>query len=358
MREYTKAEAKDWAREKFRGLENVLIPSLKEERFSEDSSTWNIDEAGIRYDVNQCAKNKFFMTGAAVEGLPFMLMEYLIKEFWEIAVDEAKGKILIDAYVSQNTFDDTVAAAKLADEVGADVIMLAWPPYWYAKNEDEVFEFAKAVCEKVDVAVTLFPTHKYNYERFHSSSFSPDLIGRLADIENVVAIKLGVINTSHSTECFQRFADKVLLNAPYPEYWNTYVPAYGQQWAGNGPYEVFQDDEHFYMVDYMNLLTEGKTKEAMDLYWKIFPAYELLIRKYLDYTVYEGNYNFMQWKYFGWLAGFNGGPLPLPLSKLYEHQKDEIKAARARIGLTNREPDEEFYVGRLNYAASKAAVAS
>lgn len=351
MREYNKSEAKDWAREKFKGLENVLTPSLKEVSLP-DGSTWNLDEAGIRHDVNECKKHGFFMTGAAVEGLPFMMLQYLMSEFWEVAVDEAKGEILIDAYVSQNTFDDTVSAAKLAQDVGCDVIMLAYPPFFYPKDDNDVYEFTKAVCEQVDIAVTSFPTHKYNYERFHPSGFSPDLIGRIAEIENVVAIKLGVINTAHCSECFERFGDKVLLNAPYPEFWNTYVTRFGQQWAGNGPYECLQDHDHLYMVDYMNLLLEGKVTEAMELYWKVYPAYETVIRKYLDYPVYEGNYNFMHWKYYGWLAGFNGGPLPLPLARLYEHQKEEIKGARAKIGLSNRQPDEEFYVGRSNYCSS------
>lgn len=356
MRDYTKSEAKDWAREKFRGLENVLMPSLMEEKFPGGGSTWNLDEAGIRHDVRECKKHGFFMTGAAVEGLPFLMMEYLVREFWEVALDEAGDDILIDAYISQNTFDDTVAAAKLADEMGFDVVMLAYPPFQNFKSEEEVVEFTRAVCDQVDLAVTIFATHKYNLEKFHPSTFSPHIIGRLADIENVVAVKLGVINVAHSSECFKRFGDKVLLNAPYPEYWNTYVPEYGQQWAGNGPYEVLQDHDHLYMVDYMNLLIAGEYDKAMEIYWKVFPAYEPLIRDYLDYTVYEGNYNFMHWKYYSWLAGFNGGPLPLPLAKIYEHQKEKMRAARARIGLENPTDEDEFYVGRSQYVSGREKV--
>lgn len=351
MAEYTRAEAKEWARETFRGVENVLTPSLKTEVLPE-GSTWNLDEAGIRHDVNECARHGFFMTTLAVEGLPFMLMEYLIREFWEIAVEESRGKILVDAFVSQNTLDDTLAAAKLAEELGCDCIMLTYPPFHNFSGEDEIFEFTKAVCDSIDIAVVAFPTHKCNFERFHSSTFNPRLVARITEIENVVAVKLGVINTSHSTQCFQLCGDKALLQAPYPEYWNTYVPYFGQQYAGCGPFEMLQDHEHLYVVDYMNLLLEGKFDEAMEVYWKFFPAYETLMREFFDSTVEEGNYNISHWKYFGWLAGFNGGPMTLPVAKIYEHQKERMRAMRASVGLSNREPEEEFYVGRVNYTAA------
>jgi 4-hydroxy-tetrahydrodipicolinate synthase len=348
MAEYKKSEAKEWAREKFRGLENVLMPSLSTESIDEGTTTWNLDEEGIRHDVRECKLHRFFMTTAAIEGLPFMMMEYVMRDFWGIAVDEAGDEILVDAYISQNTFDDTVAAAKLADEVGCDCIMLAYPPYFYPKSEKEIYEFTKAVCDAIDIAVTVYPTHKYNFERFHPSSFSPHLLARIAEIENVVAMKMGVIDVSHATQCFRMFGDKVLLGPPSPQFWNTYVPLCGQRWAGSVPYEAIQDHDHKYLVDYFELLLEGELDEAMDLYWRILPGVEVL-QELLDYTIYEGNYNFIHWKYIGWLAGFNGGPITLPTARLYEHQKDKLKLARAAIGLTNSEPEEEFYVGRVRY---------
>jgi hypothetical protein len=35
---------------------------------------------------------------------------------------------------------------------------------------------------------------------------------------------------------------------------------------------------------------------------------------------------------------------------LHDYQKDAIRAGMKALGITPREPEEEFYVGRVNYA--------
>ena len=50
--EYTKKEAKAWAKKNFKGLEAVIFPS-----FTPDLS--KLDEEGIRWDVNHIIDNGF-----------------------------------------------------------------------------------------------------------------------------------------------------------------------------------------------------------------------------------------------------------------------------------------------------------
>ncbi|MEW5736211.1 MAG: dihydrodipicolinate synthase family protein [Thermodesulfobacteriota bacterium] len=351
MPEYKKNEAKEWARERYRGLENVLLPSLKIEEL-EDGTTMNLDPAGIRHDMAMCKKHGFFMTTVAIEGLPFMMTEYMVRELFETAVEAAAGEILVDAYVSGNTLDDVIAIARAAQESGVDAMMLAYPPYFYPKSENDVYEFTKAVADSVDIAITAYATHKPNFERFHNSTFSPHLLSRICDIENVVAVKLGVLDPSHNAHCFELCGQKALLAAVFPDLWNVFVRKYGQQWAGSAPYEVFQDPDNHLLVDQFNLMAAGRFDEAMDIHWKLYPSMKI-IEQLVEYTVYEGNYNVMHWKYFGWLAGMNGGPMTLPISRLYEHQKMMIRQARLLAGLSLPDNDEEFYIGRVN--ATKAA---
>ena len=51
--EFTKVEAKDWAKEKFTGLEGIMLPS-----FTPDLA--ELDEAGIRHDVRYLINQGFF----------------------------------------------------------------------------------------------------------------------------------------------------------------------------------------------------------------------------------------------------------------------------------------------------------
>ena len=58
--EYTKSEAKQWAKEHYRGLENTLMPS-----FTPDLA--QLDEEGIRHDVRFSIEQGFFSTLCCLE---------------------------------------------------------------------------------------------------------------------------------------------------------------------------------------------------------------------------------------------------------------------------------------------------
>jgi hypothetical protein len=45
-----------------------------------------------------------------------------------------------------------------------------------------------------------------------------------------------------------------------------------------------------------------------------------------------------------------GGMYRQPAIPIFQRQKDAMRAGLKAAGITPREPDEEFYVGRLNYA--------
>ena len=55
-------------------------------------------------------------------------------------------------------------------------------------------------------------------------------------------------------------------------------------------------------------------------------------------------------KYAHWCNGGNGGSVRQPTGRFHDYQKERIRAGLRAIGLTPREPEEEFYVGRVNYA--------
>lgn len=349
MAEYKKSEAKDWAREKFRGVENVLMPSLKPTDIGVGKML-NLDEAGIRWDVNMCVKHRFFACTVAIEGVYLPLQEMLIRPLYETVVDEAGGRILLDAYVCNNTIDETLNNVRLAEECGMDSILLAYPPSFYPRSEQDIYDYTKTVCDSTNLAVVAYSSHKYNFERFHPSGFSPELIEKIADIENVVAMKLGVADMSHSMECIRRCGDKILMGQPIMSWWPLFVLEMGLRWAGSAPYEYMQTPENPRLVEHFELLLEGKMKEAMELFWELKPARDVW-EGYTLPQVESGNYNFLHWKYLGWLTGMNGGPMVLSTARLYEHQKEDYKSALRRIGIEPREPDDEFYVGRVNYGA-------
>ena len=82
--EYSKSEAKKWTKKHLKGLEAVIFPS-----FTPDLQ--ELDEEGIRYDVNHLIANGFTSAMVSPEscGMTFEELNKLV----EIVCDEARGKI-------------------------------------------------------------------------------------------------------------------------------------------------------------------------------------------------------------------------------------------------------------------------
>ena len=57
--------------------------------------------------------------------------------------------------------------------------------------------------------------------------------------------------------------------------------------------------------------------------------------------------NRTSWKYQDWLAGFNGGPLRQPMTRLLDRHMHSLRAGLEAAGLPcTSDPDSEFLIGR------------
>jgi hypothetical protein len=173
----------------------------------------------------------------------------------------------------------------------------------------------------------------------------------MADIENVMALKIGINEPGFIHECFRLCGEKVVVNAPLERWAPFLIQKYGQQWMGAAAYEIFQSPEKPYLVEYFNLMLGGEMDKGMEIYWKLTPV-RMVWEAQLMPTLLLGSYHWPQWKYPQWLVGGNGGFTRQPVMKMYKHDMEDVKRALRAIGITPREPDEEFYVGRVNYAKS------
>jgi 4-hydroxy-tetrahydrodipicolinate synthase len=331
------------AKEQVRGIENETLPS-----FSPDFK--KLDEEGIRWDVRQTIKHGFFCTLCVTEaGLTFDEAKRLA----EITADEAKGKVMVSASVNFETLEMNVEFLKHLQKVGAHTALLGYPPNYYPKSIDQAYEDYRAMCDVVpDFPIVLYITPKYNFERFHPSGFPLELIERMADIPNTVALKIGISEPGFIFDCFRRVGHKLLVQSPWERWAPLLVTQFGQQWMGAGQYEAFQSPEKPYLVDYFNLLLGKKIDQAMEIFWKLTPV-RIMFEKQFVPTLFLGTYHWPQHKYYQWLVGGNGGWTRQPVMKMYQHEMEETKAAMRAIGLKLREPDEEFYAGRVNYAKMK-----
>jgi 4-hydroxy-tetrahydrodipicolinate synthase len=117
---------------------------------------------------------------------------------------------------------------------------------------------------------------------------------------------------------------------------------------GASPFELFQTPEKPYLVDYFNLMLQGEMDKAMEIFWMLTPVRMTHTQQSMQYVML-GTYHWPMWKYYQWLVGGNGGYTRQPVMKLYQHDMEAAKNALRAIGITPRESDDEFYVGRVNF---------
>ena len=133
MANYNKKDARDWAREKLVGVANVTIPTMT-------SDFKRINEKAVRHDVELAIKHGFVGSLSCSE---VAITQEQYGEFCQIMADQAAGRLVIVHHAVFNTLEDNIEAVKRAEAAGADLVLLGYPPFFYPKSYDEVFEYTR-----------------------------------------------------------------------------------------------------------------------------------------------------------------------------------------------------------------------
>ncbi len=331
-----KSEMKAWAKENLVGVENIAFPS-----FSPDLS--ELDEDGIRWDVQQSIRHGFFSTLCAVEtGMTFDE----IKRFVSIVADEGRGKILVSLVLLVDSFEKTMALIRHAEKVGCHSVTLGFPTNYYPHDLEAFYESAKTIIEATNLAITIYPSPHFNLGRFHHSGFPPTLVARLAELPNVVGCKVG--EPGLVADIHRLCRGQILISNPVERFLPLMWQSCQMQWIGAGCYEYMQSVDKPYVVDYFRMIREGKTKEGMEIFWKLNSIRSFFEQQHGP-TAMSGTYNWPMQKYYLWLVGGNGGYTRQPCMKIHKSETEPYKRHLNALGIDVNENEEEFYYGKMNY---------
>jgi 4-hydroxy-tetrahydrodipicolinate synthase len=338
-----RTERKQWARDALRGIENAIMPS-----FTPDLAA--LCEEGIRWDVRQAIAHGFFSTMCAVEtGLT--LAEQ--KRFVEIVCDEARGRILVSFTLLQDSVEDSLELLAHAERCGASHALLGYPPSFRPTNPDEIYAVTARLAESTNLGLVMYASDKFDFARFHPSQVPFETYDRIADLPNVVSLKVGFGDPAMTFECFERFGDRVLVNVGTPwllGFFPLLHRRYGAQWFGGGAWEMWNAPEKPYLVDYYRHVARGETAQARAIYWTLARANAIAMGGNIARGGDIGMYHWPMGKYVSWSVGGNGGAMREPAMRLPPFLMQQRKAALRVLGIEPREPDEEFWVGRVRFA--------
>lgn len=335
MPAYQKNEARDWARERLVGCSSVTIPS-----YSADLTRLN--EAGIRHDVQKVVDLGFTYTLLCTE---VAITPGENAQFTALAKDTAGDKLGLFFHAGFGTLAENIAAVKLAEKAGADIVLLSYPSNFWPTSEQEIYDYTKAFCDATNLAVMLFPIPLWGFERVHPMGMSVELIGRLiADCPNVVAVKSeqGFPLISGLMEMYHHYRDQVIISCPIEGDCIPLMSLMDLQFSGTS-YTQWMGD---YFPKAFQLAREGKWDEAMKLYWRVQPARLASGGATAAYMPGVNFINRTNWKYMDWLSGFNGGPLRAPTPRMPDRFMGSLRAGLKASGCPVTDlPDSEFMKG-------------
>jgi 4-hydroxy-tetrahydrodipicolinate synthase len=105
------------------------------------------------------------------------------KEVIERVVKTVGGRVPVIAGAGSNSTAEAIELAAFAKKVGADATLQV-TPYYNKPTQEGFYQHFKAIAEEVDVPMVL-----YNIPGRCGAGMTPETIARLAEVENIVAIK-------------------------------------------------------------------------------------------------------------------------------------------------------------------------
>lgn len=332
---YTRSEVKERVTATWRGATSVTLPS-----FTADFS--GLNAGGIAHDVRLAAEHGYWGTLIASEsGTTYD--EYV--RFMEIAADAAPKELRLVAHLSFDTFDESIEAAKVAEDLGFEAALPSYPPSFQPSSAREVVDYTRDLAERTDLALILFAVGSWGFSRFAVETFPHDALVELAELETAAAIKYEASAPSMITglaDLRRRIGDRILVQNPMEQNAPALIEWFGMQWMGSSAYESFGDR----VPRWFSLLHEGRWDEGMELYWSYQP---LRLAKGNFHKSFAGA-NLIHrngWKYLSWLQGYNGGLLRMPSMRLAPAQMKALRSGAVASGYDVPETDEGFFAGRV-----------
>lgn len=314
---YGKDEAKEYARERLRGLWGASTTPFTADLLIDEAAF----RANLRHWRDDLRLGGIFISGKMGEFFSLSLAER--KRTFEIAAVEASGSFATIMSTWDMNLANTVALTQHAEAVGGDFAIIMNPFFYFGAATDEtVYGFYEYVAERVNIGIGLWNSPEQGY------AMSPQLVARLAQIPNVVAIKNSLPH-DHCREVTRLAGDRLIVSSPNEHDWLEKIVELGWQvYLASPEAFVMQTKEDSRFRHYTELAMKGEVAAARQVRDSLEP-----VRHALHETRPAGKTQ-AQLKYWQELLGQAGGPVRPPLLQLTAEEKARIREAFEACGLS------------------------
>jgi 4-hydroxy-tetrahydrodipicolinate synthase len=327
---YRKAEAKEAAREQFRGLWAAITTP-----FTPDN---RIDEAGLRRNMRHFTEvlhvEGIFCTGTMGEF--WALTKEERKRVVEIVVEEARGKCRVIPHTGHHSVEETVDLTLHAQAAGADFAIVI-NPYYPAANDEMLYRWFAQLSERTEIGIWMFDT------AYSGVELSAAVTARIAELPNICGIKCSR-PLPHYADVKRLCGDRIVMSHPSESDWLTLMRDYGARvhMSSAAPF-IYQTARWQPMREYTELALSGRFAEAETVAQTLAPVRKVHQRWMRDPWVKDRVIAIGYLKAWMEELGLVGGPVRAPLLLVTVEERAQLKADVEHSGLlvahaASREP--------------------
>ncbi len=313
---YARHEAKAYARENLKGIwAAALMP------FNDDLS---LDEDGFRRNIEHWTQELgiegLFIAGKQGEYYAMRLEER--KRCMELSVEATGDHGQTIMSVSDPNMDTVIELSRYCEDIGADYLVVHAPQLHFTTAQDEtLMRYYETIAESVNIGIALWSHPASGY------LMSPELCNRLADIDNVVAIKYSVPKDMY-TELTELAADRIQVStSSEPEWLDAIIDLDWRLYLCSSPPYLLQSAKDRRMHEYTQAAFEGRVDDARRISESLQPVRDAL------WGTRPAEKPHAHSKYWQELLGQVGGPVRQPLLELTDDEKATTRAAFEACGL-------------------------
>jgi 4-hydroxy-tetrahydrodipicolinate synthase len=178
----------------------------------------------------------------------------------ELTIQVVKGRIPVIAGTGANSTNETIMMTKEAKKLGADGALLV-VPYYNKPTQEGLYRHYKAVAEAADIPQVL-----YNVPGRTALNMLPQTVARLAEIENIVAIKEASGNMAQVSEILRLCGDSITVLSG-----DDFTTFPLMTLGGKGTISVSANVAPKDVAAMCKALLEGNIEEARELHFKLEP---------------------------------------------------------------------------------------
>ncbi len=231
----------------------------------------------------------------------------------EVAIDQAKGRVLVIAGTGSNNTIEAIRLTSKAREEGADAALII-TPYYNKPTQQGLYEHFKKIAESVDIPIIL-----YNVPGRTGVCVDPATVARLSAIPNIIGIKEASGSMKQATDIISSCPkDFILLSGEdsltYP------LLCVG----GRGAISVVSNVAPRDMSALCDEFFAGRAEEAVKLYYKLLPLCHAMF--------YETNPGPVK-AALNMMGKLESAEMRLPLVPMADANREKLKKVMEEYGL-------------------------